>query len=96
MKRKIYVIPFLCHHSIIIYVKYFKVLQFDFTKKMWFNKFTKPHFVAYQTNFLPNKYVKKSKSLPILAWVVNSKDEEDRIKKYVNNIIFENFNPFEE
>lgn len=52
-----------------------------------------PHFIAYETQYLPNRFVKKYKDLPLLAWVVQSNEEYHRVIKYSDNIIFENFIP---
>ena len=60
---------------------------------MLFNKLIKPDFISYEAKYLPNKYVDKFKNLPVLAWVVKSEEEEKRVRKFANNIIFENFEP---
>ena len=64
-------------------------------KKMKLNKISEPHFIAYHTKDLPNKYVKKYKDvMPIIAWCIRSEDEYARVfKKYCDNIIFENITP---
>ena len=62
-------------------------------KRMLFNKLIKPDFISYEAKYLPNKYVDKFKNLPVLAWVVKSEEEEKRVRKFANNIIFENFEP---
>ena len=62
-------------------------------KKMIFNKKAKPDFIAYDANNLPNRYVKKYKELPLLAWTVRSQSEYLKIAGHCDNIIFENFKP---
>ena len=62
-------------------------------KKMLLNKIAEPNFIAYNTENLPNRYVRKWKNLPLLAWTVRSQEEYMRVVKYSDNIIFENFNP---
>ena len=65
-----------------------------FLKKMSFNKkISQPHFISYKVEDLPNRYVKKFKNLPLLAWTVKSQEEYMRVLKYCDNIIFEGFEP---
>ncbi|MBR1925243.1 MAG: glycerophosphodiester phosphodiesterase [Clostridia bacterium] len=62
-------------------------------KRMVLNKKIKPDFIGYHHNNLPNRFVKKYKNLPILAWTVRSQEEYLQVVKYADNIIFENFLP---
>lgn len=62
-------------------------------KRMKLNKVSEPHFIAYEASTLPNRYVKKYKHLPLLAWPVGSKQEYLNVVKHCDNIIFENFEP---
>ncbi len=63
-------------------------------KRMWFNKKTsQPNFISYDCRNLPNRFVKRYKKLPLLAWTVKSKEEYLKIVKYCDNVIFENFDP---
>lgn len=62
-------------------------------KRMLLNKISKPNFISYEANCLPNKYVDKYKNLPVLAWVVQNEKEQKRVSEHCNNIIFENFEP---
>lgn len=63
-------------------------------KRMRFNKkISEPHFIAYEASTLPNRFVKKYKNLPLLAWAVQSKEEYLKVVKYCDNIIFEKFDP---
>lgn len=60
--------------------------------KMFFNIFTKPHFISYQyTNMnskMYNKYKRKGKAVAI--WTVKSKEEYIKIKDICDMVIFEN------
>ena len=63
-------------------------------KRMAFNKSTScPNFISYEASTLPNRFVRKYKNLPLLAWTVRSKEEYLKIIKHCDNIIFENFIP---
>ncbi|HEY8443475.1 MAG TPA: glycerophosphodiester phosphodiesterase [Clostridia bacterium] len=61
-------------------------------KRMLLNRISKPDFIAYDKEYLPNIYVTKTK-LPVLAWTVRSQQEYEDVKMYCDNIIFENFIP---
>lgn len=63
-------------------------------KRMLLNKkISHPDFIAYQSKHLPNRFVRKYKDLPLLAWPVASQSEYMRVVKYCDNIIFEYFEP---
>lgn len=63
-------------------------------KRMLLNKkVSEPHFISYQAENLPNKYVKKYSDLPLLAWTVRNQEAYERVKKHCDNIIFEGFIP---
>ncbi len=64
-------------------------------KRMMFYYSTKPHFVSYDKNYLPNKYVDKCKqqNIAVLAWTIKNQEEYDKVKDYADNIIFEGFTP---
>ena len=64
-----------------------------FLKRMFFNKIARPDFISYNAQDLPNRYVKKHKELPLLAWTVNSQSDYLKIAGCCDNIIFENFVP---
>lgn len=61
-------------------------------RKMQMFKFVKPDFISFNIDDLPSKYVTK-RNVPILAWVINSKDEEGQAYKLANSIIFEGYIP---
>ena len=62
-------------------------------KSMILNKSNQPHFIAYEASTLPNKFVRKYKQLPLLAWTVRSQKEFLNVVKFSDNIIFEGFEP---
>ena len=63
-------------------------------KRMLLNKkISHPDFIAYQAKHLPNRFVRKYKDLPLLAWPVASQSEYMRVVKYCDNVIFEYFEP---
>lgn len=62
-------------------------------KRMKLNKLTKPDFISYNAEDLPNRFCKKYKDTPILAWVVKSQSQYNKLLKNVDNIIFEDFTP---
>lgn len=63
-------------------------------KRMLLNKKVScPHFISYDSKFLPNFYVKRYKKLPLIAWCITSQSDYMKIVKYCDNIIFENFEP---
>ena len=63
----------------------------DFMGKLWINKLSKPHFIAYDVRALEdNPYIVKArKSLPVITWTVDSAEKLARAEKYADNIIFE-------
>ena len=77
---------------------YFKGEKLAFIKKfalkrMLLNKMAKPDFIAYEASHLPNRFVRKYKTLPLIAWTIRSQEEYLRVVKYSDNVIFENFEP---
>ena len=64
-----------------------------FLKKMVLNKISEPNFIAYNAQNLPNRFVRKYNSIPLLAWTIRSQEEYMRVVKYCDNIIFEGFTP---
>ena len=61
-------------------------------KRLMLNKASRPDFIAYSHENLPNRWVSRTK-LPVLAWTVRSNAEYERVKEFCDNIIFENFKP---
>lgn len=78
---------------------YFKKEKMSWIKKyvlktMKLNKrVSQPDFISYEANALPNRYVKKYKTLPLLAWTVRSNEDYRKVIQYCDNIIFERFIP---
>ncbi len=63
-------------------------------KRMLLNKhISKPNFIAYEAKALPNRFVRKFKNLPLIAWTVKSQNEYLKVVKYCDNVIFEDFEP---
>lgn len=62
-------------------------------KKLMLNSVAQPDFIAYNAQNLPNRFVRKYNTLPLLAWTIRSQEEYMRVVKYCDNIIFENFIP---
>lgn len=60
--------------------------------KMFFNIFTKPHFISYQYTNINDKMYKKQKrkGRKVAVWTVKSKDEYLKIKDICDMVIFEN------
>lgn len=78
---------------------YLKNVKMDFVtrwgmKRMILTKKTAAaDFIMYEAKTLPNRFVKKFKKLPLLAWTVKSQEEYLRVVKYCDNVIFEGFDP---
>lgn len=64
-------------------------------KNLLLNGFSKPHFIAYEVEFLPKLAVRVARLMkkPILAWTVRNEKSREYAKKYSDNIIFEAFRP---
>lgn len=61
-------------------------------KRMNLNKdVSEPNFIIYKADDLPNRFVKKFKDMPLLAYRVTNKETYDKVKKIVNNVVFEGF-----
>ncbi|MFW6017112.1 MAG: glycerophosphodiester phosphodiesterase family protein [bacterium] len=65
----------------------------DNLQKLKFNNISKPHFIAYDINEIPNKWLSKYSYLPIIGWTVKTQEQYSRAKLFVDNIIFENIKP---
>lgn len=51
---------------------------------------SEPNFIMYKASDLPNRFVKKYKDLPILAYHVNNQSLLEKCRKCADNIVFEN------
>ena len=61
-------------------------------KRMKLNKeISEPNFIVYKADDLPNRFVKKYKHLPLIAYHVNDQESYEKVKKHVNNVVFEGF-----
>lgn len=65
-------------------------IKAHFLARLKFNFIVKPDFVSYGFWQLPQKCVTKFKGAK-LAWTVRSREEEAQARKYVDNVIFENY-----
>lgn len=78
---------------------YFKNLKFygqiktKKLKKLKFLKIANADFLAYSSVNLPNKYIKKAKTMGVIAYDVTSQEEYIKILPYCENIIFSGFEP---
>jgi glycerophosphoryl diester phosphodiesterase len=64
-----------------------------FVKRLRLTRLSSPHFIAYNADNLPNRFVKRFKHMPLLAWTVKNQEEYLRVVKYCDNVIFEGFVP---
>lgn len=66
-----------------------------YLKRMYFNKkISEPHFIIYQAEDMPNKYVKKYfGTIPVLTCVLKSTDDEERLAGYIDNFLFDSYIP---
>lgn len=61
-------------------------------QNMLFNRFTKPDFIAYGIDGLPNKRVEEYRiKKTVLGWTIRTKEDFEKAKKYCDNFICENF-----
>ena len=59
---------------------------------MALNFLIKPDFISYDKQNYPLKK-HKTKNKKLLAWTILNESEENEVKKYCDNIIFENYTP---
>jgi glycerophosphoryl diester phosphodiesterase len=64
-----------------------------FVKRLKLTRLSSPHFISYDAENLPNRFVKRFKHLPLLAWTVRSQEDYLRVIQYCDNVIFEGFIP---
>lgn len=63
-------------------------------KKLSFNRITKPDFISYEKDYLPNKFVDKYKNkCAIIAYTIKSEEDKNIILPHCDNYIFDNFLP---
>ena len=73
--------------------KHISFLKRMFLRKMKLNKRAKPDFISYKFEELPNRFVKKYSNLPIIGWTLKSQEDYRKCFQYVDNIMFEGFEP---
>ncbi len=70
------------------------VKRFSLKRMLLNKKISEPNFINYAAEDLPNKYVKKYiGKLPVLTFTIKSADEEERIKDFCDNIVFDSYIP---
>lgn len=63
-------------------------------KKLKFNdNISHPDFICYESEHLPNRFVKKYKHLPLIAYTLKNQGDYLKVVKFCDNVIFENFEP---
>lgn len=67
-------------------------LKGKLVKNMSFNAYVKPEFISYRLEDYPQPVTDEFKGIK-LAWVVHSEEQEEHIRKYADNIIFEDYLP---
>jgi len=91
------------HHPMIIrgqiseYFKHQKMSKVSkyLMKSMFFNRFTKPDFISYGIEDLPNKYLdrQKRRGLTIISYAAQSQEAFDFVTSHYDNVVFEFFIP---
>ena len=66
-----------------------------YLKRMAFNKkISEPHFIIYQAEDMPNKYVKKYFGVvPVLTCSLKNAEEETRLTEFIDNFLFDSYTP---
>jgi len=78
---------------------YFKDIKLSFMTKFILKrmspikKISFADFIMYEGATLPNRFVRKYKKLPLIAWTISSQEEYMRVVKYCDNVVFEGFDP---
>lgn len=64
-------------------------------KTMYINFISRPDFIAFDVNSLPNKKVKRllRKNKPLISWTIKNEEQLKLAKEYTHNYIFENIRP---
>lgn len=64
-------------------------------KKLVSNSLTKPDFISYNLDNLPNKYANKAKKqgLTVISYTARTQAQYDNVLLYYDNVVFENFIP---
>lgn len=66
-------------------------------KRMCFNVFTRPDFISYHHQDLPNRYADrfKRKGRIVISYKADNKAEFNRVRNIYDNIVYEHFDPNE-
>ncbi|MBQ7603006.1 MAG: hypothetical protein IJU58_02580, partial [Clostridia bacterium] len=63
------------------------------TRRLLLFKKAKPDFLNYEIRDLPNRFVRKHKNIPLLAWVAYNQAEYTDGMTKADNIVFQDFEP---
>jgi hypothetical protein len=66
-------------------------------KRMCFNRLTRPDFISYHHQDLPNRFADrvKQKGHIVISYKADNKAEFDRVRRLYDNIVYEHFDPNE-
>lgn len=62
----------------------------------WYMHKQYPDFISYEDKCFPHHYfasLHKKKKIPVLAWTIDSKEKQNMVNDYSDNIIFEKIEP---
>lgn len=62
-------------------------------RKMYLTKRGRPDFLAYSTDDISKKYLKKFKKTPKLGWVIHDEKQEEKANEIFSGVIFEDYLP---
>lgn len=64
-------------------------------KSLFFNRFSKPDFISYGMQDLPNRYATKAhkQGLTVISYAARSQSQLDFVKMHYDNVVFEFFEP---
>jgi len=74
-------------------LKYYGQIKTKKLRKLKFLKIANADFLAYSAVNLPNKYIKKAKTMGVIAYDVTSQEQYLKILPHCENIIFSGFTP---
>ena len=62
-------------------------------RKMYLTRRSRPDFLAYSTEDISKKFLKKFKKTPKLGWVIHSEKQEEQANEIFSGVIFEDYLP---
>lgn len=70
------------------------VRRFSLKRMLLNKKISEPNFINYSAEDMPNKYVKKYfGKIPVLAYTIESEADENRLKNFCDNFVFDKYMP---